>query len=477
VHTLTIYEKILIGLFLVSLPLANPWVRGDGVGYYAFARAILIEHSLDFRADWLHANTSFRMGRLDDTGTIDTAQYTSTGHLDNHFSIGPAILWAPFLIAAHAGVLTADTLGAHIPADGFSRPYVVAMALGTAFYGFAALWISFRIARRYMDERWAFIGTIGVWFASSLPVYMYFNPSWSHAHSAFMVALFLWYWLETRGGRSTAQWMVLGAVGGVMMDVYYINAVLLFLPLAESIASYLSTLKSRDSRAFTRTFAGNIVFGALFFIAFLPTLLTKRIIYGGYLKFGYTEKWIWSSPAFFKVAFSSDHGFLSWTPVLTLAIAGLVLFVRRERNLALGFLGVLLLYTYAIGCYQNWDGLSSFGNRFFVSLTPIFVIGLASCFSALASALELRRAVWAAGLTTAAFVAFNFGLIFQWGTHLIPARGPISWRTAAYNQVVVVPAMAAGMVKNYLTRRSGLMDRIEQEDVRQMKSGGSEETP
>jgi len=26
----------------------NPWVRGDGVGYYAFARAPLIQHNLDF---------------------------------------------------------------------------------------------------------------------------------------------------------------------------------------------------------------------------------------------------------------------------------------------------------------------------------------------------------------------------------------------------------------------------------------------
>ena len=34
---------------------------------------------------------------------------------------------------------------------------------------------------------------------------------------------------------------------------------------------------------------------------------------------------------------------------------------------------------------------------------------------------------------------WNLGLIFQWGTHLIPARGPISFREAAYNQFAVVP--------------------------------------
>ena len=37
-------------------------------------------------------------------GNIAPAQYTATDHLNNHFSVGPAILWSPFLITAHVGV-------------------------------------------------------------------------------------------------------------------------------------------------------------------------------------------------------------------------------------------------------------------------------------------------------------------------------------------------------------------------------------
>jgi len=69
--------------------------RGDGVGYYAYARALLIEHGLRFEADWLAANPSFLQGRLDASGGLRADQFTRTGHVDNHFSIGPAILWAP----------------------------------------------------------------------------------------------------------------------------------------------------------------------------------------------------------------------------------------------------------------------------------------------------------------------------------------------------------------------------------------------
>lgn len=482
VQTLSKYEKLLILLFLLSLPFVNPWVRGDGVGYYAFVRAPLIEHRFDFRNDWMHANASFRMGRFETKGqadSINAAQFTRTGHLDNHFAVGPAMLWAPFLVAAHGIVIIADAVGGHIVPDGFSRPYVVAMALSTALYGFGALWISFALARKFVPEGWAFAGTLGIWLASSLPIYMYFNPSWSHAQSAFMVAVFLWYWLKRRNDRTVPQWLFLGLMAGLMMDVYYINAILLVLPLGESVASYLASANNRNGLQAGAMLGRDCAFSAGLIGAFLPTLITKKIIYGSLFNLGYTERWFWNSPAFFKVLFSADHGFLTWTPVLALAVAGLVLFARRgrERTLGWSFLSVLIAYVYVIGCYQDWDGISSFGNRFFVSLTPLFVIGLAVFFQWLAAVFQPRRAAITAGAVTAALVLANFGLMFQWGTHLIPPRGAISWGEAAQNDVAVVPKMAAGMVTEYLTRRSGLMSQIEKKDVDELKSNSMNELP
>jgi hypothetical protein len=473
---LTKFEKLLMILFLLTLPFTNPWVRGDGVGYYAFARAPLISHDLDFRPDWQHANSTFRMSRTGEDGGILPDQYTTTGHVDNHFSVGPAILWAPFLIVAHVGVLAANALGTQIPADGFSRPYTWAMALGTAIYGFLALLISMRIARRYVLEKIALIAALAIWFASSLPVYMYFNPSWSHAHSAFIVAVFLSYWVETVDARSLAQWVILGAMGGVMMDVYYINGVLLLLPFGESLWILYSAARSKEVSRVRSMLTKGTVFSAALLAAFLPTLVSKKIIYGGFLNFGYTEKWDWSSPAFFRVAFSADHGVFTWTPILLLSVVGLFCLSKENRVLKFVLISLFVAYLYVVGCYQDWDGLSSYGNRFFVSLTPVFVIGLAALFAWTA---ELARPVGAsiARAVAAVLVALNLSLIFQWGTHLIPARGPISLQTAAYNEIAVVPARAANTLKSYLTDRSTMMNQIEQQDVRQLKSGNTGDTP
>ncbi len=78
-------------------------------------------------------------------------------------------------------------------------------------------------------------------------------------------------------------------------------------------------------------------------------------------------------------------------------------------------------------------------------------------------------AIYAATAATTVPVLWNFGLIFQWGMHWIPERGPVSWRAAAHNQVAIVPGEAASILKTYLTGRSALMDRIEQRDVQQLQ--------
>jgi hypothetical protein len=475
---LTVCERILVFLFVATLPLVNPWVRGDGVGYYAFARAIVVQHNLDFSKDWMDANSSFRMGRVDEDNRIFEEQYTRTHHLDNHFAIGPAILWSPFLLATHAVVLLADRAGARIPADGFSRPYTMTMALSTALYGFLALWISFRMARRYVPERTALLGTLGVWFASSLPVYMYFNPSWSHAHSAFVDTLFIWYWHRTCESRTWGQWILLGLISGLIVDVYFLNGVLLIIPLAEAVVRYARTFQesSQRLREALRLFGQHVTYVLFFAVAMLPTFISRLIIYGSPFKTGYPTvgKWAWSSPAFFSVLFSADHGLFSWTPIVLLAVIGLFLFIKADRSFALYLLLAVVAFYVVVAAYPFWDGLSSFGNRFFISLTPAFILGLAALFNWLSKAWNEAAAFRAAATTVVLLIIWNLGLVFQWGTHLIPPRGPISFREAAYNQVAVVPEVAFQQLKSYFTRRHEMMNQIEQQDVRQLKSAPAE---
>jgi hypothetical protein len=465
--------RALVFLFLFSLPLLNPWIRGDGVGYYALARAPLIEHNLDFSHDYQSANPNFREARLDEAGRPRDIFRTSTGHLDNHFAVGPALLWAPFLALVHFAVLAARALGSSVSADGFSAPYRLAMALATCLYGFLGLLLSFRLARKYVADRWALLATLAIWWASSLPVYMYFNPSWSHAHSAFAVALFFWYWHETRPARSARQWLFLGLIAGLMLNVYYANATLLVVLVIEALPQYRHALRRLPSAPqLPSLLANHFLFCALTLICLLPTFITRQIMYGSPFTSGYIplRDWLWRSPVFLKVLFSSNHGLFVWTPLLFFAFLGLCLFARRQPGVGLPMLGAALVFYVFISSYPDWAGISSFGNRFFVSLTPLFILGLAVLLDSAAHFFANRRiALLLSSALLSCFVLWNLGLMFQWGFHLIPARGPVNLSQMIRNQFTVVPRSISSRLHAYLFGRSDLMRQIEERDLQQLK--------
>ena len=467
-------DRWLFVAFLFSLPLANPWIRGDGVGYYAFARALMIERNLDFQRDYQSANAGFRDARLDENGLPRSTFRTVTGHLDNHFTVGPAILWAPFLLTAHAGVSLARAMGSHVAADGFSAPYRFAMAFGTAVYGFLGLLLAYRLAGKYVDKRWAFLATIAIWWSSSLPVYMYFNPSWSHAHSAFTVALFLWYWRETLDRRTTRQWCVLAAIAGLMLNVYYANVTVLVVLVIEGVPQYLPISPKdpqRETAAAPQLFARHLLFCFIVILCLLPTFVSRYLIYGSPFESGYVplSEWAWGSPYFLSVLFSSNHGLLVWTPVVILSIAGLVLFRLREPRVGTPILAAALAFYLLIACYPDWAGISSYGNRFFVSLTAPFIVGLAVLLDRAAKLFRsARAALLAASSVVACLILWNIAFLFQWGTHLVPARGPIVWREMIHNQFFVVPREISAKVQTYLFHRANLMRQIEDRDIEQM---------
>jgi len=473
------YGKTLVVLFVLTLPFVNPWVRGDGVEYYAYVRSIIIDRTLKFEKEWQASNPTFRENRVDDQDRLVPEQYTRTGYVTNPASVGPALQWAPFFILVHGVVLSLNQVGVHIPADGFSRPYVLSMAIVTALYGFVGLLLSFSLARTLFEERWAFLATLGIWFATSLPVYMYLNPFWSHAHSAFAVALFLWYWNRTRGQRAPTQWIVLGLFAGLMIDNYYPNGMVLIVPLSESLRCYWHAWRTanRDLGAARRLLMSNVMFVFATVAAMLPTFVTRRIIYGTAFETGYERltTWNWAHPALWQVLFSSNHGLLSWTPILIPALLGLVFLRKYDKEMALSFGGAFLGFYMLIAAYPTWHGISAFGGRAFVSLTPIFVVGLAATLTEIAKALHAhRRVLGGACAAVALIIMWNLGFIFQWGMHLIPPRGPISWQNMVYNQVAVVPGQVIGVFKDFLWRRQALMKHIEEMDQEQLRSRKSE---
>ena len=235
-----------------------------------------------------------------------------------------------------------------------------------------------------------------------------------------------------------------GLLAGLMGNVYYPNVFAVDFPGA---GNCLPGTRGRRNPDRPRIPLGKLVsscalFGAVFLVSLLPTFITRQIIYGSPFATGYPGigTWHWTSPALLQVLFSSDHGMWSWTPILFLAVVGLFFLYKRNALLGAGSILTFLAYYYFIASYPDWDGLSSYGNRFFISLTPIFILGLAALLEAFSRAVaKTSRAVAVATAVIALLTVWNVGFIFQWGTHMVPARGEISWPEMVHNQFAVVP--------------------------------------
>lgn len=440
---------------VVACLLVNPYVRGDGNGYYAWLVSPVIDGDLDFTNQFERADPLFRGLVFAADGVVRPEIVTSTGRVGNQWSVGPAVVWAPFFLAAHAGVGLARLAGATVPADGYSWPYLWSVSLGTVLYGMLALWLSARTAIAMGYQRGTAVAVIGIGLASSLPVYQIFLPFHVHALAACAVAAFVWWGLTRHASHRVRDWAIWGGLAGLMVQVYHLNLILVVV----AVVVWLPLVR-RDG--LSRALRAGGVFTAAAVLMCAPQLVGKWLVYGRPWITGYQDQFIWTEPRLWETALSANHGWLLWTPIVACALVGLVR-VWRGHPPARALVAAVPLLFLVVASYQNWHGQSSFGNRFFLSLTVVLVLGLA----ALAEAVRARGAgPWRAlVVVVATLVVWNVGFAFQWGTNIIPNRGPVSLRQVAVNQVTVVPSRLGAFVWRYVSDRRGVQEAVERGDV------------
>ncbi|MBI2840851.1 MAG: hypothetical protein HYX75_21245 [Acidobacteria bacterium] len=165
---------LLLTGFLVNAFYNFPgFIGGDGLCYYAYLRSAALHGDLDFTDEF--GDYSFGT-----PGLPDPRLKTATGLVGNPFSIGPAILWAPFFTLGHSIAL----LRGHTT-DGYSKPYVDAVIPGTELYALLGLTLCVATIRLLVPGSAATFAVIGLWLASPLTEYFRHEGSMSHAHSDF----------------------------------------------------------------------------------------------------------------------------------------------------------------------------------------------------------------------------------------------------------------------------------------------------
>lgn len=428
-------------LALVTLPAVTTRIyASDEVQYFAFLRSLAFDGDLSFQNEYQHFYDA-GAGGAGFRETFLAERFTEAGRRINFGTIGPALLWSPFYAVGH---VVAGLTGAR--QDGYSAPYVSAVAYGSAVYGWMAIALSALIAHRIAGRGLA--AAIAVLLGTPLLFYLYVAPPFSHACATFAVTLFLWVWLRVRDEWSVAGVIALGLTGG-LMGTMRDQTVFFLIPPAIDFLRF--TVRGSRGLAIRLALLGTVAT----IVAYSPHLLASRAI-NGYVgpHESVGNKMSWSSPHFFEVLVSPFHGWLAWTPLAVLALAGLVALAagrtrathRDARWLGVCALVMVVLQIYINGAVESWTVAGAFGQRRFVELTPLLVLGLASV---LTTDLQPRRLTWA---VITICVWWNVGLLLQFGTHRMD-RQQLTLRHNAWVTFVELPREAPSLAWRYLTNR------------------------
>ncbi len=132
------------------------------------------------------------------------------------------------------------------------------------------------------------------------------------------------------------------------------------------------------------------------------------------------------------VLFSSRHGFLSWTPVAYIALAGTIVYFRRNRAWAIGALVGVFVTAWAIGASERWMQMPAFGARGMLSVLGLLAPGLAYVLDAM----RKRPALAVAPLVIAP-ITWNYLLMVQYTVGLLPKDEPVSFSRMVRGQADV----------------------------------------
>ena len=405
-----------LAILLVCLPLVHLRgyrLRGDAMWYYAYTRSLAFDRDLDFSNEYRRLGVDHFRG---------SQPVPDTGLPRNTFPIGAGLLWIPFLALGYVGAGLRNVYGQATAYDGFSDPYLHAVALGGLLIGWLGLLVLDRLLRRWFSPGVAFAASAGAVLGSFLFWYISYQSIYSHAPSFLIAVLIVERW--ARGPKSKRDFAVLGLLVGAAACVRWQNAIFGFLPLW----SVTGILLERP-----RLGARNLgVLAATFLIGLAPQLLAWKTIFGRfYLGVPVGADFMrWSQPFLTEMLFSSRHGLFSWSPLLIFAAVAFLVFVRREPRIGIPLALLLAGITYVNSSVADWWAGGSFGARRFDSAIPIFAIGLATGTNALV-ALVRRRPEIVAGCLLLIFILMNGLLMEQYRKGRIPVDDTISWEVAS----------------------------------------------
>lgn len=352
-----------------------PKVYSDGFGYYAYLPALL-------RGD-------FTFGFIEAEGWEHRLTLIAAdGGLVNKYPVGVAIMESPFFFAAHLLSLLRDTLTGSATATGYSNLYQYMVLVGGVFYWMAGTVLLYKLLTGFLgfSKRVSLFTCIVITYGTNLFHYACYDACFSHVYSYFLINLFLYYlcWYERRdkdGKNKLWQTCIFGFLAGLIFMCRNTNILFVLTYVFYGVTNW-DTLKMRAVTILKPARAIPIILTGV--VTLFPQLLYWHAATGNWFLYSYGEEYFdWLAPQVGNFLFSVRKGLLFWSPVLLLAIPGIMIAYRKKEKLWAGLTAFLLIILYVSSAWWMWYYGGSFGQRVAVDFLCVFAVFLACVFEGL----------------------------------------------------------------------------------------------
>jgi hypothetical protein len=407
----------------------------DVFGYYLPLPATFIHHDpLLHDIAWIEQVRA----QYGTTETLYQITQAPDGSPMYFFLFGMAMLYLPCFALGHALALITGA-----PADGFSAPYQQALALGCMVYVLVGLVHLRRILLQFLPDRLAALLIAIVGFGTN---YFHFTTTKDLETASFLfcgMSVLVWNTLRWHTGHRRRNLL------GIAISIALITLV----KPSEIGCGMIPLLWGVHDRA---TFRARIaLLGARWkelllaavvgLVVLSPQLLywytkTGRPLFDSYRNPGVGLDL--ASPHILPILFSAKKGWLLYTPVMALALAGFITLYRRRKDLFPVVLAYFLTTFYIIASWSEWWYGASFSVRPMITSYVLLTLPLGHLLQAVGE----RGLPWRAsmGAVVAACIALNLFQTWQLNHWVLdPYRTTWAYYKAIFGRTSVPPGAEA----------------------------------
>ncbi len=388
-------------LFVLRDARNTPVFYGDALGYYLYLPATLLYDGPVSILDKPPTAIAEPGVRSQLVAAKDVLR-TEKGHLIIQYTYGVALLETPAFIAAH---LYAKAAG--VVADGFSEPYVIALRLLHALYALIGLLLTYRILRRYFGAELSVLTVVMLFLGTNLFWFSLRQAGMSHVPLFFLYALLTWQSILLYERPAVWRFVLIGLITGVIALIRPTDVVCLLVPLLYGVFNWRGL---QERLNFLWKHRAAISLAAIAAAApIVPQLFYWKAVSGHWLYYSYgSQRFDWTHPHILQGLIGANNGWLAYSPLMLLALIGLLRLKGRLADWRLPLLVLLPLYCYIIYAWYCFNYINGFGSRPMLHLYPLLALPLAALFQ------WVGRQHWTAKGATAALTIFFIACSLSW---------------------------------------------------------------